>query len=741
MATPINGLRAISLRPNEIVLSDLAVTLEASRPFDADTARKSLGVAGVDGAVRFLGGGKRAVWQPRRPLSPGRYRFVVGELASRSGARLSVGAELPFAVVKSRARIPASVAVESMVRLRVGKLGTERLSLFESPQGRYLEIMKGADRRSEARVSFAFDQSGKRVDADRILEGIAVARAKTFGKLDETLFRARQSAKDGARFPVAVWLDTDKGLLEQERSTRIQARRPRAATAQQASIKRATEGGLRLVQEIKGRVRRVSKAAPVVFAELSGSQLDRLAKSAAVAGLFLHDPRGIDDLQDSMAIANSDDVHNLGFRGAGIRVAVWEDGPDSTADLAIAGRFTTSPATSDHSRHVHGIIRNTEAGLPRGHARACRLFSANDKDLDALEWAVEDQECTVINQSFHRPAEPEEGSMSFDDVYKDWLALRWPYPTICQAAGNYWNEDPDDIDPPSDEYVNHKGFNSLAVANHNDDATAMSASSVFRNPTSSHGDRELPEISANGTNVTAVKLMKSGTSMASPACAGIAALIQNTNATLEHWPEGCRAILLAGATRNVVNQTWWADLVDDVDASDGSGAVNALESHHIAGQRKGRNASASRRGWEVGSLGSADFNNADLSTFSYRIRVPSGVFGPRKVKVALAWTSKVSTFSILGITIPLTSKLTVDLDLKVFDARGTQVGYSGSWDNSYEIAEFTGVPGETYTIRIRRWSGSDRVWYGIAWTVTGGINLLQAIARTDLQLLGISRSG
>jgi hypothetical protein len=83
----------------------------------------------------------------------------------------------------------------------------------------------------------------------------------------------------------------------------------------------------------------------------------------------------------------------------------------------------------------------------------------------------------------------------------------------------------------------------------------------------------------------------------------------------------------------------------------------------------------------------------------------------------------VSTFSILGFTIPLTSKLTVDLDLKVFDSAGNQVGYSGSYDNSYEIAEFVGNPGQEYTIRIRRWSGTDRVFYGIAWTVTGGIDL------------------
>jgi hypothetical protein len=60
------------------------------------------------------------------------------------------------------------------------------------------------------------------------------------------------------------------------------------------------------------------------------------------------------------------------------------------------------------------------------------------------------------------------------------------------------------------------------------------------------------------------------------------------------------------------------------------------------------------------------------------------------------------------------------------------VGYSGSWDNSYEIAEFVGLPGKTYTIKIRRWSGTDSTWYGIAWTVTGGFLLPVAIGELVL---------
>ena len=75
----------------------------------------------------------------------------------------------------------------------------------------------------------------------------------------------------------------------------------------------------------------------------------------------------------------------------------------------------------------------------------------------------------------------------------------------------------------------------------------------------------------------------------------------------------------------------------------------------------------------------------------------------------------------MRIPLFLASVLTLDLDLKVYDSAGNLVGYSGSWDNSYEVAEFDAIPGETYDIRIRRWSGTDWTWYGLAWTVTGSL--------------------
>jgi len=186
--------------------------------------------------------------------------------------------------------------------------------------------------------------------------------------------------------------------------------------------------------------------------------------------------------------------------------------------------------------------------------------------------------------------------------------------------------------------------------------------------------------------------------------------------TLKSWPEGCRAIQLAAAKLNPDGGTWWSDLSTGADGEDGTGAVNTLNAVRIAEQCKGRNNTPAPRGWDVGTLRSRDIGRNGETTFSYRISVPARtIFRRITVKVALAWDSDVLEWSFLGLTIPIASVLTLDFDLMVYDGGGNLVGYSGSWDNSYEIAEFRATPGETYTIKIRCWSGTDDVWYGVAW--------------------------
>jgi hypothetical protein len=711
----------VDLVRDEILLNRPEITFVIPRKANAKDLSRRVGVPGIDGRVTATRARDMFRWTPTCEMPPGRYTFVVEALVDAKNRRVSDAQEIPFCVVHSRARVPAQLRIESFNRVQFGDSGPKRLGIESVNGGKFTEFVKATDRASGKPVDLAFDAQGRAVDGERVVREHEEAFVRKYGRVHPAVHAALGKAKARQPVLVDVWLEAPEA--EPTQSDRPLHQNDVEICAQRARENRQAhaEMGRRFAASLpKGtKVVAVDELAPLVTLKVPGPALKKLAARDEVRAVMLREEAGILDLDDSIAVSRSNTVHAAGETGTGVRVAVWESGPTSNANLVIAARFRTNPSTSDHSQNVHAIIRNNERNAPHGHAPGCNLNSANDTARTALTWAVRDRECTVVNQSFHRSSEPGSSTLSSDDLYGDWLALHWPYPLIVHAAGNFWNGDPDGIDPPSDEYVNHKGYNTISVGNHNDTASAMATSSVFRNPSSAHGDRELPEISANGVAVTADGIEMTGTSQASPAVAGVAALLQGTVSTLEHWPEGCRAILFAGATRNVRGQSWWRDVSSGVDARDGAGAVDAAESRQIALNRRWRGAAATRRGWDIGLLTSADFGADRLSTFEYRVAVPRSWLGPRNVRVALAWTSRVGNL----LNWFYTSRLTVDLDLKVFDENGVQVGYSGSYDNSYEIAEFTGSPGKTYTIRIRRWSGTDSTWFGIAWTVTGGLLL------------------
>ena len=647
----------------------------------------------------------------------GACELVVSELLSTKGETLVDRYHLPFSVVPISGKVPDDLRVEHAVRLFIDDLHVVRLAPGEATRG-HVDVVKAVHRKKGTPVELAFDERGERVEIGKQLAQLAQRRADKYGRIHDTLFQRIEQAKESDRVPIVVWARVELPPAPFEKpADRRSVEPPEGEKKVTATIRKAAAALRAVLQRSKIKLLKESRAdetVPCVRATATVAQIRRLAENKAVGAILFDDVSAINDLADLIAVARSDRAHAAGFDGTGIRVAVFESGPSVTTNLVFAGRFTSSPSASNHARLTSAIIKNIEPNKPHGHAPDCDLFSANSSDNDALRWAVNDQHCTVISQSFHRNSEPGGSGLQADDLLKDFLALRWPYPTIVQAAGNFFVGDADGIIPIEDEFVNHKGYNSLAIGNHDDTAGAMSGSSVFRNPTTTHGDRELPELAANGTGVSANGQNDSGTSFAAPATAGVTALLQDVDAVLCSWPEGCRAILMASAGRNVRGGTWWQDVVNRADARDGAGALDAQAGVSIAQQRRFRDAPATRRGWDVGTLSSSVIGQDGLATFRYRVTVPNLIFVP-KVKVALAWDSAVTSF--LGI--PLASTLTVDLDLLVRDSHGVQVASSASWDNSYEVVEFAARRGETYEIIIRRWSGTDSVWYGVAWTVTG----------------------
>jgi hypothetical protein len=693
----------LSIESGEVVPRGRPVLVRGRRKL-ADRAASGVAVLGETPSVTASEDG-RAVVVDTSDLPPGRHRLMVSELAeARSGARLAP-VTVDFVVVGTDAPLPEDLVVRHAVRLRVDDLDVTRLAMDTAVRGPYVDAFKAVSRKGRRPVQLAFDDLGNIVDLDGVLAGVAKRRLERFGKLHPALHEA---VARGGDVEVAVWLDVPDDVPVEKGQRGQTKRRPAAETKARKAWQRAAKEFADAAHEHGLEVIAVDDSAPVVTGRMDAERVRRLAADDRVGALFLHERGGPEDLGNSIAIANADDAHTAGFTGRGINVAVYENGPDDTTNLAIAARFDSSPTTSDHSRHTHGIVKNVEPNAPHGHAPDCNLHSANSKDLAAIRWAAQDHGCTVISQSFHRDSEQSDSTLSFDDIYKDWTALRWPYPTFCEAAGN----------GTSTEFVNHKGFNRLTVANHNDAANALASDSVFRNPSATHGDRELPEIAANGVLVTTVGLQFSGTSMAAPAVAGGAALIQQANGTLKSWPEGCRAILMAGAWRNPFGGTWPADRAAGVDARDGAGALDSAAAVAIARNRRTPGSPGRRDGWDVGTSRASDSDASGWAKQTWQVTVPRLMLRPR-VKVVLAWDSKVGKVSFLGIEIPVSSRLTVDLDLHVFDSAGNPVASSMTWDNSYEIAEFAARAGETYTIRVNRFSGTDDVWFGVAWRTTG----------------------
>ncbi|MGH2806948.1 MAG: hypothetical protein ACRDKT_06710, partial [Actinomycetota bacterium] len=183
---PGSGM-VVGLQPDEFLFAGAKVTVEVREQVDREQAARAIGIARANGTVRFGKEDKQVSWTPAADLAPGRHLLEIGPLISATGKEISTPVAIPFQFVASNAKIPSTVAVESMVRIRITARGIERLPLYEPVRGKYVEIMKATDRRTGRPVTLAFDEKGGRVDATRMLQEHEAGIAKRLGKLHEHL--------------------------------------------------------------------------------------------------------------------------------------------------------------------------------------------------------------------------------------------------------------------------------------------------------------------------------------------------------------------------------------------------------------------------------------------------------------------------------------------------------------------------------------------------------------------------
>jgi hypothetical protein len=244
-------------------------------------------------------------------------------------------------------------------------------------------------------------------------------------------------------------------------------------------------------------------------------------------------------------------------------------------------------------------------------------------------------------------------------------------------------------------------YNVISVGNFDDKNTVswtgdtMQGCSSWRDPISTSGDREKPEVAAPGTNIKSTTTASpwignvgSGTSYAAPMVSGGAALLIHRNSSLGVWPESVKAILMATAVHNIEGATRLSE-------KDGAGAIVLDRADDVA-----------RRLSTKGNWGGQSYTCSTATTLN--VTTMSLTAGLR-TRVVIAWDTDDNYGSY-------STRPAADLDLRIRNSSGTIVASSSSFDNTYEIVEFTPSTSGVYTLQVNKYRCSYNPRYlGWAW--------------------------
>lgn len=267
-------------------------------------------------------------------------------------------------------------------------------------------------------------------------------------------------------------------------------------------------------------------------------------------------------LADSVSEINTTAYTNLGYNGTGIKIAVLDTGiHDDHVDLdggkVVAGKdFTASGYWTDdngHGTHVACIAAGTgEAGIYNtaggpGVANDASLISVKVLDnegsgytsdiIEGMQWAS-DNGADIISMSLG--SQPGAALWLEDPLSRAVNAIVDRGVIVVAASGN---------SGPGIAAVSSPGSAEKAITVGASNGTSMA---YFSSPGPTIEGRIKPDVVAPGYNITSCDnstnnayIEHSGTSMASPFVAGLAALIKQAHPALT--PEEVKAVIMANA--------------------------------------------------------------------------------------------------------------------------------------------------------------------------------------------------
>ncbi len=658
---------------------------------------------------------------------------------------------------------------ETVLRLTAQQrdVPVERLRLIHDVMRVYLHTgrsywqVKVMDGESGRVYDLAIDAEGHPMDVKALQRAEFEALRARYGRLDPELHYLLETKDPADTVPVLIWIqeadhaEIDRRLVQEYpelKGLRVVEGRVTDGRGRPVELDRVL--GKKIKTDYVAWLKQAHQAAaqPVVdFLRARGNDATALELFSGVAAelsqtaiLELNDAslpnlgtiywggtEAAPQLDSAAPTIRAPIVWNRGYTGAGatepITVAVAEGGivrPNVTHG-ALAGKIIAAnedEPTDSHAARVASVLVGDHPSFPdfRGIAYgnnsvvSAKVVDGSYQYMESgLNWAV-DQGAQVINCSFSTTS-----TLHIQPEDRIWdYVVRYRYPTIVVAAGNEDNTGNWNVRSPA------KGYNILTVGGFDDNNTPTWSDDEMWWDESCHvdpyvdgqgtsGDREKPDVAAVGVHLMSADISlgdngfsaPNGTSLAAPQVAGLAALIMDrvpTFASWPWWPEAIRAIIMASAMHNIEGDSRLSDW-------DGAGGIDVSLADSIAvnGQWATRNIS-----YPIDYEWDDNYGDFVWLAETFPVSASAGV----TVRAAIAWDSNPSSdFQTDG-----TDSLDTELDLLVFDPDGNEFAWSISYDNSFELVEFTATQTGQYTLKVFRnpvFSSEDFNFLGIAWIV------------------------
>ncbi|MBI2389826.1 MAG: hypothetical protein HYV09_09560 [Deltaproteobacteria bacterium] len=580
---------------------------------------------------------------------------------------------------------------------------------LRAPDGRFFEI--------------TLRDSGEVVDGAALLGDERRAVKARFGKLRPELHAWLSSAGASDRAWVWIWAEVKTEHVRREELLASES----AAKAHADKVQKDLDAALAPIREWLAKnapeAERGDGGGPMLRARLSASEVKLLAELPQVAMLGTDSYPGRPTSTPWSSTSQWAPTLRLDWAhyvstGEGARVCVKEDArPDDTSLLVIEPPANPYGATtSAHVRGMAGIIRNIDVtSAPwRSVAPSATVYIANWADYTGTggvnEWCRTNS-AHVLSYSWE--VAPGSTALTATDWAHDWLAKNSPYMVVVASAGQIGTND----------YVVNRGYNGLVGGATDDRNTGdrsddlVATTSAWRNPSTAHGDHELPHVVApgNGAGVTGTEF--GGTSAATAMVSGITALL--TASDLNGWPEVKRAIVLATATGRA-DQGLLGTLSGAGDMKIGAGEVDAFQAAGLGTSSYvvAPNAVTANGRTAFTADFASSFGADGYLTTKWKAR--PGANG--RLRVVVTWDATASCPS--GTSAPCTGDtIDGDFDLHLFkktDGTWTTTGSptcsSATWDSAIEMCDLPVLANEEYLIGIRKWGTTGSSTYmGVAW--------------------------